>query len=263
MKFIEKFLASKGYVKRDAIAPQTTPVEKKEVIHKGGYSCEERLQQIVEIGESFDIVYDCGAVIGRWAQKVNEILPDAKMVLIEPNPQLHKEIGERTEPFKDQVRLIPSAVGSEDGTAELNVWKNSKHSNSTTALAGSSLLGHVQGEPSEKHTVDVTTLDKIYKTTNWKPDLIKMDLQGFEKDALLGAKELLNDAKVVISEFGCLEAYENRTKPQELFDILVPYGFLLYDIVDLRYRPYDKALAGGDFIFVKKDSQLWAHKDYF
>lgn len=263
MKFIEKLLAKKGYVKKENITPKSKAAAKIESIQKAGYSCEERLQQMIDLGETFDIVYDCGAFIGRWAQQVNEILPDAKMVLIEPNPQLHANIRESTKPFKEQVQLIPSAVGSKLGTAELNVWKNSKHTNSTTALAGSSLLSHVQGEPCVKHNVTVTTLDEIFKETDWKPELIKMDLQGYEKDALLGAKGILSDAKVVISEFGCLEAYKSRTKPQELFDILVPYGFLLYDIVDLRYRPYDHALAGGDFIFVKKDSPLWEHKDYF
>ena len=107
MNFIDKFLSSKGYIKKED-APISPP--KPETIKKSGYSCEERLRQIVDLGESFSIVYDCGAFIGRWAQKVNQILPEAIMVLIEPNPQLHAEIVERTEPFKDQVRLIPSAV---------------------------------------------------------------------------------------------------------------------------------------------------------
>jgi len=36
----------------------------------------------------------------------------------------------------------------------------------------------------------------------------------------------------------------------------------LYDIIDLIYRPYDNALTGGDFFFVKNDSNLKSHKGY-
>ena len=244
-------MSKKGYVKAS------------DVIQKSGLSCEDRLQRIVELGEDIRTIYDCGAFNGRWAQEINSAIPNLRMALIEPNPLLHEEIGQRTESFKERVQLIPVAVGDTEKTAELNIWKNTRHTNPTTALAGSSLLSHVQGKPSESYSVPVKTIDQISSEIGWTPDLIKLDLQGYEKEALLGAQSVLNNTKVVISEFGCLQAYENRTKPKELFDILDPYGFLLYDIVDLRYRPYDNAWAGGDFIFVKHDSVLLAHKDYF
>jgi len=230
---------------------------------KASYTCEERLQHIADLGESIGIIYDCGAFIGRWAQAVNSIFPEAKIVLIEPNPELQSEIEERTSSFKEKTKIIQAAVGQSEGSAKLNVWKNSMHTNKLTALAGSSLLSHVQGEASDTFSVQVKTIDDIAIATNWSPDLIKLDLQGYEREALLGARYSLENAKIVVTEFGCLQAYENRTSPSEIFEILTPHGFLLYDIVDLRYRPYDNALAGGDFIFVKRDSKLWDHKDYF
>jgi hypothetical protein len=39
-------------------------------------------------------------------------------------------------------------------------------------------------------------------------------------------------------------------------------GYSLYDIVDLRYRPYDGALSDGDFIFTKNNSVIRAYKGY-
>jgi hypothetical protein len=38
--------------------------------------------------------------------------------------------------------------------------------------------------------------------------------------------------------------------------------YCLYDIIDLIYRPYDNALTGGDFFFVKNNSPLKSHKGY-
>ena len=38
--------------------------------------------------------------------------------------------------------------------------------------------------------------------------------------------------------------------------------YCLYDLVDCHYRPYDGALTGGDFIFVKNSSALRAYKGW-
>ncbi len=65
-----------------------------------------------------------------------------------------------------------------------------------------------------------------------------------------------------IIEFGCLPAYEDRTTPNDLFKIMYANNYCLYDIIDLIYRPYDNALTGGDFFFVKNDSDLKSHKGY-
>jgi hypothetical protein len=143
------------------------------------------------------------------------------------------------------------------------VWVNSKHANKTTALAASSLMGHVQGEASVKLNVKTETIDSIINEAKVRPDLLKLDLQGAELPALNGAKTALESVEVCVIEFGCLDAYIERTTPVELCQFMSDLGFVLYDIWDLRYRPYDNALAGGDFVFVKTDSVLREHKDYF
>lgn len=65
-----------------------------------------------------------------------------------------------------------------------------------------------------------------------------------------------------IIEFGVLEAYINRATPRQLLDIMIDNNYCLYDVVDLIYRPYDDALTGGDFFFVKNSSVLSRYKGY-
>lgn len=226
-------------------------------------TCIERLEHARNIGFLPKVIYDCGAFIGKWAKEANELFPESKIILIEPNNELLDHINDNVKSFRPLVNVIQAAVGENHGSAILNVWENSQHGNKTTALAGSSLLGHVQGEASKKIEVEIKTIDQIVDDTGLKPDLIKLDLQGGEKSALIGAEKILEYTEMVIVEFGVLEAYKSRTTSKDLFDILDPYGFVLYDIVDLRYRPYDGALVGGDFFFIKKDSRLKSHKDYF
>jgi len=223
----------------------------------------DRMKHIKEIGFSPKVIFDCGAFIGKWAATVSEIYPKAKLVLIEPNVNLLNEIEQRISSIRERTTIVTAAVADKFGKGTLNVWDNPKHNNKITALAASSLLKHVQGEPEKKIEIDITTLDNIAEETKKIPDLLKLDLQGGELKALLGAKKILDSVELCIIEFGCLEAYIDRTTSRDLMDIMYDNGFYLYDIVDLRYRPYDGALAGGDFFFIKASSKLRTHKDYF
>jgi len=87
-------------------------------------------------------------------------------------------------------------------------------------------------------------------------------LQGAEFLALKGATGVLESAEMVITEFGCLEAYIGRATSRDLLDIMFDNDYCLYDIVDCHYRPYDGALTGGDFFFVKNWSVLRKHKGW-
>ncbi len=226
-------------------------------------TCEGRLAHMAKLGFKPTVIYDCGAFIGKWAKETRNTFNDSKFVLVEPNYDLYDQIEANTQSFVNDAVLIKGAVADKEGEVTLNIWENSNHKSKSTALAGSSLLEHVQGEASKKIVVPKRTIDSIVDETGLKPDLLKLDLQGAELPALIGAKKALSSAEAVIVEFGCLDAYENRTTPRQLMDFLYDNGFVLYDIVDLRYRPYDGALVGGDYFFVKKDSKLKEHKDYF
>ena len=67
------------------------------------------------------------------------------------------------------------AIGEEDGTAFLNVWDNEE-----TKMSGSSLKDHVQGGPQNKMEVPLHRLDTLASKYDMQPDLIKLDLQGYE-----------------------------------------------------------------------------------
>jgi FkbM family methyltransferase len=223
----------------------------------------ERFKNLKNIGFTPKVIMDCGAFVGKWAKEINVLYPDAQLLLVEPNNTLNEQIVQNTKTFDSKVTLLNVAVSDIKGDSVLNVWVNSKHANKTTALAASSLMGHVQGEASVKLNVKTETIDSIINEAKVRPDLLKLDLQGAELPALNGAKTALESVEVCVIEFGCLDAYIERTTPVELCQFMSDLGFVLYDIWDLRYRPYDNALAGGDFVFVKTDSVLREHKDYF
>lgn len=220
-------------------------------------SFKERIENMIQCGFAPKCVFDCGASIGYWSFEVSKLFPGAQIVAIEPNDLVIDKTREQLKSVEPQVIIEHCAIGASPGKAHLNIWDNEQ-----TSMSGSSLKEHVQGDPGNKMEVRLDTLDQICDRHQLVPDLVKLDLQGGELDALKGAAKILQSTEVVISEFGCLPAYIDRTTPFDLMQVMYDNDYCLYDIIDLIYRPYDNALTGGDFIFVKNDSPLKKYKGY-
>ncbi len=220
-------------------------------------TCKDRIKNLKNIGFIPKCVFDCGASVGYWSYEISKIFPDCQLLAIEPNEMVIGQTKELLSKIKPMPIIEQCAIGAKDGTAFLNVWDNEE-----TKMSGSSLKDHVQGDPQKKMEVALHRLDTLASKYDLQPDLIKLDLQGHELEALKGASELLKTTEAFIIEFGCLPAYVDRTTPNDLLNIMYENDYCLYDIVDLIYRPYDNALTGGDFFFVKNSSNLKSYKGY-
>jgi FkbM family methyltransferase len=216
----------------------------------------ERLLHAKRLGLSPNVVVDGGAFKGLWARDIAAIFPGSQIVSIEANPFLQDIIRDNTSDIHPPVTMLNLALGDHREERPLHIWRD------ITSDTGASLLEHVSGEPGTAVEVQVDTLDNICETLDLKPDLVKLDLQGAELLALKGATKILESAEMIITEFGCLEAYIGRATPRQLIDIMYDNDYCLYDIVDCHYRPYDGALTGGDFIFVKNWSVLRKYKGW-
>jgi len=216
----------------------------------------ERLQHAKELGFAPRVIFDGGAYRGYWARDVSKLFDGAQLVLIEPNPSLQEIIAETVAEVRPAPIVVPQALGAAPGSATLHIWRESAKDR------GASLLDHVSGAPREAVEVEVRTLDSISEELRLVPDFVKLDLQGGELAALRGSTNVLKTAELMLIEFGCLDAYIGRTTPRDLLDVMFDNDYSLYDLVDCHYRPYDGALTGGDFIFVKNSSALRAYKGW-
>ena len=216
-----------------------------------------RIKNLINIGFAPKCIFDCGASVGYWSYEVSKLFPGSQIVAIEPNSLVLPQTKKTLSVIKPKVIIEECALGSTSGEVNLNIWDNDH-----TKMSGSSLKEHVQGDPKNRLSVRLNTLDNICNSHGLIPDLVKLDLQGGELDALKGAKMVLSKTEVFIIEFGCLQAYIDRTTPFDLMNIMYNNDFCLYDIIDLIYRPYDNALTGGDVVFVKNNSLLKKYKGY-
>ena len=201
------------------------------------------------------VIFDGGAHKGIWTKTLYFLFSDAQYILFEPNPFLWDKIESNLSSFNINYKLYKNAIGSKTGSAELNLWEHID-----VNMVGSSLCQHIVGEPTRKINCDVVALDNVANELNLSPDFIKLDLEGFEIEALHGCQKLLETTELFMIEFGCLEAFINRASVKSLIDIMYDNDYCLYDISNLSYRPYDNAMTGGDFFFVKNWSKLKSYK---
>lgn len=216
----------------------------------------ERMGHAEKIGFQPKQIVDAGAYTGGWTMQMLNIFASSKFMLIEPNPHVQKTIIDNLSEHKDKITIIKKAASNKSGKMSFNIWGD------PATATSASLQSHVRGDAENVLDIEVDTLDNLMQLNDFQPELVKLDLQGAEITALEGAAETLRRAEMFVVEFGCLEAYIDRATPRQLMDIFYDNDYCLYDIVDCHYRPYDGAMTGGDFFFVKNWSALRKHKGW-
>ncbi|MBT0663396.1 FkbM family methyltransferase [Geobacter pelophilus] len=217
---------------------------------------DERITHAKKLGFNVTSCMDVGAFSGTWTRTISDIYPGCNVIAIEPNPHIQKELKRNLFNIVPPPKILQMAVAEKTGTMDFNIWGD------PLAATSASLQDHVRGDAENQVTVEVDTLDNIAAKFAFNPELVKLDLQGAEVRALNGSSSLLKSVEMFLVEFGCLNAYLDRATPRQLLDIFYDNDYCLYDIVECHYRPYDGALTGGDFIFVKNSSQLRSYKNW-
>lgn len=135
---------------------------------------------------------DVGANIGIYVlQMARWSSPDGRVIGFEPNPKTFEVLARhvRMNNLGGRVALVPMAAGRETGRAKLY-----------DVQAGSGLSRLEHANPAIAGNVDatdvqLTTIDEYCGRFNVRPDLILVDVEGFEFDVLAGAVETIRRAR--------------------------------------------------------------------
>lgn len=208
------------------------------------------LLHIKKLGFNCQVVLDCGAHQAWYSKMVNDVFPEAKLYLVEPLVEMETFLTDFTSRVQNSV-YYPFGIGRE---------KSEGYVTKSTSLSGSSTLevpDEIKLLNGEQYQIDIWSIDELIKKKMIEiPDLIKLDIEGAELHALKGASIALKKTELLIVETSLYNFREYRPDFYQIVDFLYQNEYLLYDVLDFHYRPYDGALGMCDLAFAKKGGHL-------
>ena len=147
------------------------------------YFRKKKSHDVLKLLNSGDLFFDIGAHLGEKSKKILD--KNLKVVMLEPLPQCVKQLKESFKNSKN-VEILEKAVGRTVGNMTLEV--NSKMPTIST-MAKHWKNGRFSNQKWDQIiSVEVTTLDHLIKIYGL-PNYIKIDVEGFELDVLLGLSQ--------------------------------------------------------------------------
>lgn len=165
-----------------------------------------------------DLVIDVGANQGQFTSAVLGLIGDARGVAFEPIPSCADALHAIRDRFPGRLRVIEAAIGAERSTATLTINAHSQ-SSSLRSLTPKHLSAFPDATPAGTATVEVLRLDEVLADHEINSrSLLKLDVQGFEREAMEGAGELLTRFGHVIVEASFRPLYEGEWTFIDLLD---------------------------------------------
>jgi len=198
---------------------------------------------VIKLLNSGDLFFDIGAHLGS---KSNQFLnKKLKTVMVEPLPQCIKQLKVKFKDKKD-VEILQKAVGKNIGTMTLEI--NSKMPTIST-MAEHWKKGRFSSEKwDQKILVEVITLDQLIKIYG-KPDYIKIDVEGFELEVLLGLTQ-----KVGIISFEFASEFLDQTF--ECLSHLKKIGYNDYNFSIGEKRKFFSEWSTTDKLIKKLENEI-------
>ncbi len=212
-------------------------------IHLGAPHVEWSLKQLRLFGFHPEHVLDVGAFRGDWARACLKVFPQAHLTCIEPQDGQQPPLRALSSQAPN-VQVVQTLLGRTDLV----------HVPFPEAGSGSSVLGYAQGSP---FTKPVATIDTLIESGRCKPpNLIKLDVQGYEIEVLEGWARGFDQCQVIQCEISLLPLVPGGPLLHELVAYLKDRRFVMFDITELIRSPSDGAVWQIDAIFCRSDSPL-------
>ena len=171
-------------------------------------------------------IVDVGANVGQWSGMLLNCVTPEKLIIIEPLPDafavLQKKFGNNR-----RVQLHNVAIGERESVETLKITRDTTGASllqpreEMRAVIGSNWTITSEVE------VLMTTLDRLLVDLK-EVSLLKIDVQGYEKPVLAGAKQTLAKTKFLLIELNFMPQYDGGSWFGDVHQILTrDFGFFL------------------------------------
>ena len=198
------------------------------------------------------VVLDVGAARGEYGEELRSLGYKGRIVSFEPLTSSFNSLRDKAARDLDWI-VVRAAVGDAPGTATLNVAQN-RNSSSLLPM----MPQHVDAAPSSLYVgteeVPVVRLDTAAYSHLAEKDraFIKIDVQGYTRQVLMGAEGLLARTVGIQVELSLAPLYEGELLFREGLEELARYGFTLMGVEPGFAHPVSGRTLQVDAVFFRE-----------
>ena len=198
-------------------------------------------------------ILDIGANVGQAAINFCSLFRQAQVHSFEPIPDCFAQL-KRVATVFPNLSVHNFALGDETG--EIDFHQNA-YSPASSILTMSD--DHVKSYPktidSSVISVPIRRLDDVAAELGLSGRmLVKIDVQGYEKNVIAGGTAVIGGAKMVVVETSIKSLYEGDSSFRDLFMMLSELGFEYHGSLEQLVDPKTGAVLQQDAIFVNPRS---------
>jgi FkbM family methyltransferase len=201
-----------------------------------------------QLGFRPNAIVDVGAFVGEWATAAHEHFPDAAIAMLEARSSQRDVLQRVADAFPVDAEVVIALLGAAP--------RDAVPFHITEGGTGSSVMNELSDVPRETVMLPVVTLDDAIRGIRFAervraPILLKLDVQGYEREVLLGGASTLAAAEVVVMELSTRRFNEGAPLAHEMVQFMSERGFQLFDVTGFWREPSTDALVQMDVVFVR------------
>ncbi len=204
--------------------------------------------------EQINLVLDVGANTGQFVTDLRMAGYNGRIISFEPLSSAHAKLCMQAKEDSNWTIADRIAIGSETGVVDIHISGNSMSSSILEMLPT-----HSEAAPESSYvsveSVSVRRLDDICTLAPGDRVLVKIDVQGFERQVMEGARHVLANSRAVISEISLVPLYEGQVLAKEIWDLLAMQGFVPWSLEPCFRHPETGRLLQLDGTFVRGDNE--------
>jgi FkbM family methyltransferase len=192
------------------------------------------------------VIFDVGACIGAFSKQFLLNWPKARVYAFEPDNRCIKKLGEMR---LDRFHVVKKCVGKGPGRVMFNA-------HSSDLSIGTMKKPFRPLDEFRQVEVDLVSIDDFCKANRVKTvDIIKIDTQGGELDALRGAATTLDTVEVVVVELMFHEHCISVSPWWEIPKLLHRHGLHLYWLFSAykKISGGEERIAFADAVFSRRE----------
>lgn len=200
------------------------------------------------IDRSDPVIVDGGAHVGQTVRQFQSMFDEPTIHAVEANPLLCERIRKQNSK-NENVYVHEYALGKENTTVDLNINTDEATSSVLQATDENKSRHGNRVQTQKTVCVEQTRLDSLLPNS---PDILKLDLQGYELPALRGATDYLADIELITTEIQFMRMYEGQSSYYEIMEYLENNGFRIFNTYDV-YSQEDGRITQADVIYLNSE----------